>query len=136
EWSYGDLEARLAESALVLDETFVTQGNSHHSMEPRTAMAYWQNGKSYIHMGVQSHTAVLGLLSRQIGIPVADVVLVNEHCGGGFGSKGNAPETGAIAAHLAKKIGRPVMLRLSRQEEYFIGSARGTIQGRVRLGFR
>jgi CO/xanthine dehydrogenase Mo-binding subunit len=136
EWAHGDLEAEFAASALVLDHTFVTAGNSHHSMEPRTAMAHWQNGKCYVHMGVQSHTAVLGQMARQIGIEVDDVVLINEHCGGGFGSKGQAPQTGAIAAHLAKKINRPVMLRISRHEEYFIGSARGTLQGRIRMGFR
>ncbi|GIT14364.1 MAG: hypothetical protein CM1200mP36_01200 [Gammaproteobacteria bacterium] len=28
------------------------------------------------------------------------------------------------------------MMRISRHEEFFIGSARGTLQGRVRRGFR
>ncbi|GIT14363.1 MAG: hypothetical protein CM1200mP36_01190 [Gammaproteobacteria bacterium] len=31
---------------LVIDESFVSQGNSHHSMEPRTTMAYWENGSA------------------------------------------------------------------------------------------
>ena len=44
-WSFGDVEAGLAEAELVYDESFTTQGNSHHSMEPRTAMAWWENGK-------------------------------------------------------------------------------------------
>jgi xanthine dehydrogenase molybdenum-binding subunit len=136
EWSYGDVDAGFAAAKLVLDETFVTQGNSHHSLEPRTAMAYWQNGKCYVHLGIQSQTAVLGTLARHIGIPVADVILINEQCGGGFGSKGQAPETGGIAAHVAKKLNRPVMLRISRHEEYCIGSARGALQGRIKIGFR
>jgi len=41
-----------------------------------------------------------------------------------------------IAALMSKKIGRPVMLRVSRHEEYFIGSARGGFQGRIKIGFR
>ena len=45
EWSYGEVDAGFEAAALVLDETFVTAGHSHHSMEPRSAMAYWQNGK-------------------------------------------------------------------------------------------
>ena len=45
EWSFGNLEESFAASALILDETFVTAANSHHSMEPRSAMAYWQNVK-------------------------------------------------------------------------------------------
>ncbi len=136
EWSFGDLEAGFAEASLVLDETFVTQGNSHHSMEPRTTMAYWENGKCHVHTGVQSHTSALGGISRQAGVGVEDVVLVNEYCGGGFGSKSGGSITVGIAARLSRKIGRPVMLRISRHEEYFLGSARGGFQGRIRLGFR
>ncbi len=136
EWSFGDVEAGFAEASLVLDETFVTTGNSHHSMEPRTTMAYWENGKCYVHTGCQSHTAALGGIARQTGVGVEDVVLVNEYCGGGFGSKSGGSITVGVSALLSKKIGRPVMLRISRHEEYFLGSARGGFQGRIRLGFR
>ena len=40
--------------ALVLDETFVTPNVSHQTLEPRTAMAYWQNGKLFMHCSTQS----------------------------------------------------------------------------------
>ena len=50
--------------------------------------------------------------------------------------KGTAAQTAGIAARLSKKINRPVLLRISRHEEFYIGSARGTLQGRVRMGFR
>ena len=135
-WSYGDIEAGFAEAALVYDETFVTQGNSHHSMEPRTAMAWWENGKCFVHAGCQSLTATLTSLARQCGVELENLVYVNEFCGGGFGSKGTAAQTAGIAARLSRKIDRPVMLRISRAEEFYIGSARGTFQGRTRIGFR
>ncbi len=136
EWAFGDLDAGFAAADLVIDESFVTQGNSHHSMEPRTAMAYWQNGKCYVHSGSQSLTASLPGIANQLGVGLDEFVYINEYCGGGFGSKGTASQTVGIAAHLAKKISRPVMLRISRCEEYYIGSARGSLQGRVRMGFR
>ena len=41
----------------------------------------------------------------------------------------------AIAALMSKKINRPVMHRISRIEEYGIGSARPSFQGHVKLGF-
>ena len=47
EWTYGDLDAGFKSAALVLDETFVTPNTSHQTLEPRSAMAYWQNGKLY-----------------------------------------------------------------------------------------
>jgi CO/xanthine dehydrogenase Mo-binding subunit len=136
EWAYGDIEAGFAEAVLVIDETFVTAGNSHMSMEPRTAMAYWENGKCYVHSGSQSLTASLPAIASQLGVGLEDFVYINEYCGGGFGSKGTPGQTVGIAAHLSKKISRPVMLRVSRQEEFYIGSARGSLQGRARMGFR
>jgi hypothetical protein len=36
---------------------------------------------------------------------------------------------------MARKIGRPVMLRISRAEEYYNGSARNGFQGQIKLGF-
>ena len=136
EWSYGDVEHGFEQAALVLDETFVTAGVSHHSMEPRTAMSYWQNGKCHVYGSTQSQAFAVPGLARLIGIAPEDLVYVAEYCGGGFGSKGSAYPVMAIPAHLAKKTGRPVMLRITRAEEYFTGSARPGFQGRIKIGFR
>jgi CO/xanthine dehydrogenase Mo-binding subunit len=135
EWSYGDVDAGLARAALVLDESFVTAGLSHHSMEPRTAMAYWQNGKCYLHASSQSQSFPVPNVARFIGIESADLVFIAEFCGGGFGSKGGAYPIVAIPALMSKKINRPVMMRISRHEEYYIGSARPGFQGRIKMGF-
>ncbi len=135
EWAYGDLAANFARCKLVLDESFVHASNSHHSMEPRSAMAYWQNGKCVVHVSTQSHTWIVARLAEMIGIAPADLVVVAEYCGGGFGSKGSAYAIQALPALMSKKIGRPVMLRISRAEEYYNGSARNGFQGQVKLGF-
>ena len=91
---------------MVLDETFVTAGTSHHSMEPRTAMAYWQNGKCHVFGSSQSQSAVLNGLARYIGIAPEDLVYVGEYCGGGFGSKGSAYPIMSVPAHMARKDGQ------------------------------
>jgi xanthine dehydrogenase molybdenum-binding subunit len=135
EWSYGDLDAGFAKAALVLDETFVTAGMSHHSMEPRSAMAYWENGKCFVYGSTQSQSYVVPGLANLIGITPDELVYIAETCGGGFGSKGSEYPVMAIPAHMAKKIGRPVMMRISRAEEYFFGYARTGFQGRIRMGF-
>jgi len=136
EWAFGDLEAGFRDAALVLDESFVTAGVSHHSMEPRTAMAYWQNGKCYLHGSTQSQTAVMPGLGELLGVGLEDIVYIAEYCGGGFGSKARAYPVMAIPALMAKKTQRPVQLRISRAEEYFVGSARPGFQGRIRIAFR
>jgi xanthine dehydrogenase molybdenum-binding subunit len=135
EWSFGDVEAGFQKAALVLDETFVTAGMSHHSMEPRSAMAYWENGKCFVHGSTQSQSFVVDGLARLIGITRDELVYIAETCGGGFGSKGTEYPVMSIPAHMAKKIGRPVMLRITRAEEYYFGYARTGFQGRIRMGF-
>ena len=109
EWSYGDLDAGFKAAKLVIEESFVTAGYSHHSMEPRTAMAYWQGGKCFLYGSNQSHTAAVPNIARYIGIEPEDLVFIAEYCGGGFGSKIPGYPIMAIPALLSKKIGRPVM---------------------------
>ncbi len=136
EWTYGELEAGFKKADLVMEESFVTAGTPHLSMEPRSAMAYWQNGKCYVHGSTQSQQFAIMGLARYIGIKPPELVYVAEFCGGGFGSKGTPYPVMSVAAHMSKKTGRPVMLRISREEEFFNGSGRPEFQGWVKLGFR
>ncbi|MDR2216660.1 MAG: xanthine dehydrogenase family protein molybdopterin-binding subunit [Nevskiaceae bacterium] len=135
EWTYGDLDAGFAQAKLIIDTPFVHASNSHHSMEPRTAMAYWQNGKCILHVSSQSQSFILPAVAGMIGIPPSDLVIIAEFCGGGFGSKGAAYTLQALPALLSKKLNRPVMMRISRAEEYYHGAARMGFQGQVKLGF-
>ncbi|MFV2090760.1 MAG: xanthine dehydrogenase family protein molybdopterin-binding subunit, partial [Pseudomonadales bacterium] len=135
EWSYGDLEAGFDNAAVVLEESFVTTGYAHMSMEPRSVLSYWQGGKCHVHGSTQSHSFVLPFLARMLGIEQQDLVYVSEYCGGGFGSKIAAYPVLAIPGHFSKKLGRPVMLRITREEEYYVGSARVGFQGWVKAGF-
>ena len=80
-------EAGFKNAALVLDETFVTPDTSHQTLETRTAMAYWQNGKVYVHTGTQSTAQTVPAIARWLNIDASKVVLISEYTGGGFGSK-------------------------------------------------
>ena len=135
EWSFGDLDAGFKNAALVLDETFVTPDTSHQTLEPRSTLAYWQNGKVFIHTGTQSTTQTLSAIARWLNINPEKIVFISEYTGGGFGSKSTAGVSLIIPALLAKKANAPVMMRVSREEELFIGRARPGFQGRMKVGF-
>jgi xanthine dehydrogenase molybdenum-binding subunit len=135
EWSFGDWEAGLKNAALVLDETFVTPNTSHQTLETRTAMAYWQNGKVYVHCSTQSTAQTAPALARWLNIPPENVVAISEYTGGGFGSKITSAISAIIPAILSKKTGAPVMMRISREEEHYIGRARPSLHGRLKVGF-
>ena len=135
EWEYGDVETALAEADLVLDETGVQASTSHQPLETRTAMAYWQNGKCYMHCSTQSTVRSHAPTASWIGIEPENLVIIAEYCGGGFGGKIPGAIFQAIPALLSRKIGKPVMMRIYRQEENYIGRARPGYQSRVRAGF-
>jgi CO/xanthine dehydrogenase Mo-binding subunit len=136
EWTSGDLEKGFADAALVLDETFVGPNTSHIPLEPRSAMAYWRNGKLYMHCSTQSVMRTVSAVARWVGIAPEDVVIISEYTGGGFGSKGSSSVFTVVPALLSKKANAPVQLRVTRDDEYYIGRARPALHSRVKIGFR
>jgi xanthine dehydrogenase molybdenum-binding subunit len=136
EWSFGDVDAALRSADLVVDETFVVPSTGHHPLETRSAMAYWENGKLYLHCSTQSVIRTVDNVARWVGIEPSQVVLICEYTGGGFGSKGGGAVSMAIPALLSKKANAPVMMRISREEESYIGRARTNMVGRAKIGFR
>jgi len=135
EWSYGDVDAGFKNAALVLDETFLTPDVSHQCLEPRTTMAYWQNGKLFLYTGTQSTFQTVAAIARWMHMDEDKVVFISEYTGGGFGSKITGALTLVIPALLSRKLNAPVMMRVSREEEHFIGRARPGIRGRTKVGF-
>lgn len=135
EWSFGDLGAGFKSAHLVLDETFVVNSTGHHPLETRSAMAFWENGKLHLHCSTQSVVRTVDAVARWVGIDPSQLVLVCEYTGGGFGSKGAGAVSMAIPALLSKKANAPVMMRISREEESYIGRARTNMVGRARVGF-
>ena len=136
EWSYGDLEAGFTKAKAVVEESFVSAANAHHAMEPRSAAAYWENGKCHAWGSTQSSSFAVPSLAKYIGIEPGDLNLVSEYCGGGFGGKAYSYPLMALPALMSKKLGgRPVMMRVSRDDEFYNGSARAGFQGWVKIGF-
>ncbi|MGE3959581.1 MAG: xanthine dehydrogenase family protein molybdopterin-binding subunit [Vicinamibacterales bacterium] len=135
EWSYGDVDGNFAKAALVLDETFSTSNNSHVTLEPRSALAYWQNGKLFLHCSTQSTVQTVASVARWLHMEATDIVIVSEYTGGGFGSKATGTLQSIIPALLAKKANAPVLMHVSREDEHFIGGYRPAVHGRVKAGF-
>lgn len=99
-------------------------------------MAYWENGRLYAFVSTQSTQQTKYALARAVDIDPEDMTFVAEYCGGGFGSKISGSISMQIPAIFSRKIGRPVMHRITRYEENSVGRARPGFQGWVRMGFR
>ncbi len=136
EWAFGDVEAGFAQAAHIIEEPFVTMGYPHHSLEARTCFAYWENGRCYFHGSSQSQSANDNGLARMLNIDPADLVFINEATGGGFGSKIGPYPYMAITGNFSRLLNRPVQLRITREQEFYIGSARSGMQGWIKVGVK
>ena len=135
EWTVGDVDAAFADAALIIDEPFVTSSSSHQALEPRSVLSYWENGKCFVHGSSQSQSWMMPGLAKMMDVSLDDIVYIAEYCGGGFGAKASPYAVQGITAFMSKKIGRPVMLRVTRAEEYHLGGSRPGFQGQVKMGF-
>src|SRR5690606_18218935 len=130
EWTFGDVETGFANSAVVVEESFVHASNAHHALEPRSAAAFWEGGKCHVWGSTQSTAFAQPGLANLIGIDPSELVLISEYCGGGFGGKATTYPLMALPALVSSKLnGRPCLLRVSRSEEYNNGYARAGFQG-------
>ena len=63
-------------------------------------------------------TAAREGFAEALGIPQANVRVITQYMGGGFGSKFGPDAQGIICAKLAKQASAPVKLMLDRKEEH------------------
>jgi len=89
-----------------------------------------------MHCSTQSTMRTVAAVARWVGIERENVVIISEYTGGGFGSKGSSSVFTAVAALLSKKTNAPVMMRITRDDEYYIGRARPALHSRIKVGFR
>ncbi|MBN1973226.1 MAG: xanthine dehydrogenase family protein molybdopterin-binding subunit [Sedimentisphaerales bacterium] len=101
----------------VLSETYYTAYIQHTPMEPRAAVAEWNNGSLTAWAGIDYPQRIQGDLARAFNISNERVRVIVPDMGGGFGGKhtGQAAEE---AARLAKAAGRPVSIRWTRADEF------------------
>ncbi|UCD45337.1 MAG: molybdopterin-dependent oxidoreductase [Candidatus Bathyarchaeota archaeon] len=117
EW--GDVEEGFLEADNVFENRYTTSRVCHCAMEPHAMLASW-DGDGNLTMWSSEQTAFMirDSLSEALGIPRSKIrFIVPPHVGGGFGGKYESAEK-IVVALLARKAGRPVMLRLSREEVF------------------
>ncbi|MBB3693545.1 xanthine dehydrogenase family protein molybdopterin-binding subunit [Sphingomonas sp. BK580] len=130
----GDVDAALAGAAATIDAIYETPSQSHAPMEAHGSVAVWEEGRLTVHGSYQSPITTRDQLASSLAIDAADVRVISDFVGGGFGSKlGVMPE--AVAAALAaRQLGRPVKVVLSRQQVFDVVGRRPETRQRVRLG--
>jgi isoquinoline 1-oxidoreductase beta subunit len=112
----GDVDAEFARGGTVLEATYVTPMAAHASMEPPAAVAEVRDGRATIWAPTQNPQAVQDSVSAALGIDRNDVVCHVTLLGGGFGRK-SKPDYAAEAAVLSRRLGRPVKVVWTREDD-------------------
>ncbi len=115
--SKGDIEQGLADAHESLTATYDVAYIQHAPLEPRAAVAQWQDDKLTVWTGTQNPMRVRGELMEAFRLPVDRVRVIVPDTGGAFGGK-HTGECALEAARLAKGCGKPVSLRWTRTEEF------------------
>ncbi len=127
ETRYGDITATQAafkQAAHVVHLDIVNQRVAALAIEPRSVLAYPENGRLTIRMSSQMPTGVRTTVSDLIGIEKENVRVLVGDVGGGFGMKTGAYAEDVVTAFCAHTLARPVKWIADRSEE-FLSSAHG-----------
>ncbi len=100
-----------------LRRTYEVAYVQHAPLEPRAAVAEWNDGKLTVWTGSQNPFGCRGELARAFHLPEDQVRVVIPDFGAGFGGK-HTGECGVEAARLARAAGKPVSLQWTRAEEF------------------
>ena len=112
----GDVEAGFKSAAKLIEATYYTPLLAHASMEPPAALAEYKEGKVTIWAATQNPAGVQDTVSQALGVKPEDVTCHVTLLGGAFGRK-SKPDYVAEAAILSKKLGKPVKISWTREED-------------------
>lgn len=113
----GDVEKALAAAARRHEASYTLPAIAHAPLEPRTALAWWNEDGLTVRSCGQVPFGVRRQLAAAFKIPESRVRVIFSDAGGGFGGK-HGPEALHEAACLAKAAGKPVRVEWTREEEF------------------
>ena len=120
QFSLGDIEAGFAEADEIVEREYHTKAVHQGYIEPHSATARWNTDDTVtIWASSQGHFALRDHTSRILGISVGQMNVVPMEIGGGFGGKGQGGcYLEPVVAALARKVGRPVKIAMTRTEVF------------------
>lgn len=130
--TFGNTSDCFSRADLVLEGDYYTSRLSRSQLELPVSLAWWEGDKLTVVVASQTvHLARRGL-SADLGIPIENVRTITMFKGGGFGGGGSS-NYDVIAAHLARKTGKPVMLEYSREQDFIGTHGRWPTEQHLRL---
>ena len=112
----GDVDAEFAKGGKTIEAIYTTPMLAHAAMEPPTAVADFRDGKVEVWTPTQDPQAAQATVGAAVGIDPKNVTVHVTLLGGGFGRK-SKPDFAAEAAILSKRLGKPVKVIWTREDD-------------------
>src|SRR3990172_7744292 len=131
----GDVEDAWAKCAFVVEKKYRVPHIQHVPIEPHVAVAKWDEQDNVtLWASSQSPFAQRNLIAKALHMSQSQIQVIAPLVGGGFGSKAGVSME-ALAVVIAKAVkGRPVKLRLTREEEFFTTFVRQGLAAHFKMG--
>lgn len=100
-----------------VQQHFEVQYIAHVPLEPRAALAVWENGKLTVWTGTQRPFGVQEELAEVFSIPKDHIRVMMPDTGSAYGGK-HSGEAAVEAARLSRAVGKPVKVVWTREEEF------------------
>jgi xanthine dehydrogenase large subunit len=112
-------------------------GQEHFYLETQAALAIVEEtGSLLVHSSTQHPTETQAIVARVLGLAEHRIVVQCTRMGGAFGGKETqANSWAAVAALAAYKLGRPVRVRLTRQQDFSMTGKRHPFLARFDVSF-
>ena len=114
----GDPEAGFRAADRVFEDRYTTAFVQDAQMEPRSALAQWDGDKLTLYTPTQGISNNRHDNARDLGLEDHQVQVICKYMGGGFGDKNGSYYFDLIAAALAKETDAPVLLELTRKDDW------------------
>jgi carbon-monoxide dehydrogenase large subunit len=130
----GNVEGAFASADVVVTDTYRTPAINHGAIEPHACVGGFDNrGRLTVWTATQQLSVCHTELAMALGAPMSSVRVVPLESGGGFGGKLHT-NLEPLVAVLAQRVGRPVRLAMTREEEFLVGKGRAPFTITVSLG--
>ncbi len=130
----GDLAKGFTAAAHTVEATYSTQVQTHTSLETHGCVCDWNGDNLTAWVSTQAVHGTREGFAQGLKIPQANVRVITEFMGGGFGSKFGPDIQGLLCARLAKAAAAPVKLMLDRKEEHLATGNRPSAFAAVKAG--
>jgi xanthine dehydrogenase YagR molybdenum-binding subunit len=130
----GSVDDGFKQAAHTVEATYATHVITHVCLETHGAVCEWEGDKLTAWVSTQAVHGTKDGFARGLNIPAANVRVITQYMGGGFGSKFGPDAQGLICAKLAQQAKAPVKLMLDRKEEHLDTGNRPSATAHIRAG--